>query len=162
MDSINRRRIVKLGVLSGLGLACGCQSNPLFRSSLFGPNDSQPMDQEIVNSTDVIRLPSGLAYRVMKSGSGKRPTASNVVRVHYEGRLVDGTVFDSSIARGEPTEFPVGGVIPGWTEALLLMKVGDQWELNIPSNLAYGSRGAGGKIGPNQDLIFQVELLAIK
>jgi FKBP-type peptidyl-prolyl cis-trans isomerase FklB len=105
---------------------------------------------------------SGLQYKVVKSGSGAMPKATDTVKVHYHGTLIDGTVFDSSVDRGEPVSFPVGGVIPGWTEALQLMKVGDKFQLYIPSKLAYGENGAGGKIGPNSTLIFDVELLGIE
>jgi FKBP-type peptidyl-prolyl cis-trans isomerase FklB len=106
-------------------------------------------------------LPSGLQYQVLESGSGKTPTLSSNVTTHYHGTLLDGTVFDSSYERGEPASFPVNGVIAGWTEALQLMKEGDKWRLFIPGNLAYGSRGAGGDIGPNATLIFDVELLSV-
>jgi FKBP-type peptidyl-prolyl cis-trans isomerase FklB len=105
---------------------------------------------------------SGLQYKVLKSGSGKTPKATDSVKVHYHGTLIDGTVFDRSVERGEPVSFSVDGVIPGWTEALQLMKEGDKWQLAIPSGLAYGERGAGGKIGPNSTLLFDVELLAIE
>lgn len=105
---------------------------------------------------------SGLQYKVIKSGSGKTPKATDTVKVHYHGTLTDGTVFDSSVERGEPVSFPVNGVIPGWTEALQLMKEGDKWQLTIPSKLAYGEQGAGGKIGPNSVLVFDVELLSIE
>jgi FKBP-type peptidyl-prolyl cis-trans isomerase FklB len=104
---------------------------------------------------------SGLQYEVIESGDGESPTADSTVKVHYHGTLIDGTVFDSSVNRGEPIEFNVGGVIPGWTEALQLMKVGDKWKLYIPYQLAYGANGAGGVIGPYQALIFEVELLGI-
>jgi len=104
---------------------------------------------------------TGLQYEVLASGDGESPTESSTVRVHYHGTLVDGTVFDSSVDRGEPIEFPVNGVIAGWTEALLMMKPGDKWKLFIPHNLAYGANGAGGVIGPYQALIFEVELLAV-
>lgn len=109
----------------------------------------------------VVALPSGLQYKILKDGNGAQPKASDTVKCHYEGRLIDGTVFDSSIRRGEPAEFPVGGVIQGWVEALQLMKVGSKWQLYIPSELAYGSHGAGQAIGPDETLIFDVELLAI-
>lgn len=105
---------------------------------------------------------SGLQYKVLKSGKGKTPKATDTVKTHYHGRLIDGTVFDSSVDRGEPVSFPVNQVIPGWTEALQLMKEGDKWQLYIPSKLAYGERGAGGKIGPNSALIFDVELISIE
>ena len=106
-------------------------------------------------------LASGLQYQILTEGTGEKPTRSSTVRTHYHGTLIDGTVFDSSVARGEPAEFPVGGVIAGWTEALQLMPVGSKWRLFIPHNLAYGERGAGGSIAPYSALIFDVELLAI-
>ncbi len=105
---------------------------------------------------------TGLQYRVVRQGTGATPTARDAVRCHYEGRLIDGTVFDSSYARGEPAVFPVSRVIAGWTEALQLMKVGDKWELFIPSPIAYGAEGRPPKIGPNQTLLFTIELLAIE
>jgi FKBP-type peptidyl-prolyl cis-trans isomerase FklB len=104
---------------------------------------------------------SGLQYEVLENGSGKKPSTASRVRVHYEGTLVDGTVFDSSIQRGEPIEFPVNGVIAGWTEALQLMQEGARWKLYIPHELGYGARGAGGVIGPYSTLIFEVELIAV-
>ncbi len=107
-------------------------------------------------------LPSGLQYKVLKSGDGPTPTASDVVKTHYRGQLIDGTEFDSSYARNEPAVFPVEGVIPGWTEALQKMKVGDKWQLFVPSKLAYGERGAGGAVPPHATLIFEVELLGIE
>lgn len=109
----------------------------------------------------VVALPSGLQYKILKAGNGPKPKASDTVKCHYEGRLINGVVFDSSIRRGEPAEFPVSGVIAGWVEALQLMPVGSKWQLYIPSNLAYGDHGAGQSIGPNETLIFDVELLAI-
>lgn len=104
---------------------------------------------------------SGLQYEVLTEGDGAKPTAADQVRVHYHGTLIDGTVFDSSVDRGEPAVFGVGQVIPGWTEALQLMPVGSKWKVYLPSNIAYGERGAGGDIGPNSTLIFEVELLEI-
>ena len=109
----------------------------------------------------VITTESGLQYEILSSGNGKKPNAEDKVTVHYHGMLTDGTVFDSSVDRGEPASFPVNGVIPGWVEGLQLMSVGDKWKLTIPSNLAYGERGAGGVIGPGETLIFEVELLSI-
>ena len=109
----------------------------------------------------VVALPSGLQYKILTAGNGPKPKASDTVKCHYEGRLINGTVFDSSIRRNEPAEFPVNGVIAGWVEALQLMPVGSKWQLYIPSELAYGTHGAGQSIGPNQTLIFDVELLAI-
>jgi FKBP-type peptidyl-prolyl cis-trans isomerase FklB len=110
----------------------------------------------------VTTLPSGLQYKVLKSGDGPTPGPNDTVRTHYKGTLIDGTVFDSSYDRGEPAEFPVGGVIKGWTEALQKMKVGDKWQLVIPSELAYGEAGAGGVIPPGSTLIFDIELLDVK
>lgn len=110
----------------------------------------------------VITTPSGLQYMVLRQGSGARPTPSDTVRVNYEGKLLDGTVFDSSYARGQPVEFPLGGVIAGWTEGVSLMPVGAKYRFWIPSDLAYGANGApGGKIGPDATLTFDVELLDI-
>jgi len=111
---------------------------------------------------EVQTLPSGLQYKVLKAGAGKKPTATDTVTVHYRGTLIDGKEFDSSYRRGKPATFPVNGVIPGWTEALQLMEEGAKWELFIPSNLAYGERSAGGDIGPNATLIFEVELISIE
>lgn len=105
---------------------------------------------------------SGLQYEIIKQGDGPIPKATDKVRVHYTGTLIDGTVFDSSVQRGEPLVFPVTGVIKGWVEALQMMPVGSKWKLYIPSELAYGERGAGPKIGPNATLIFEVELLGIE
>lgn len=111
----------------------------------------------------VVALPSGLQYKVLASGKGASPKASDTVEVNYRGTLIDGTEFDSSYKRGKAAVFGVGRVIPGWTEALQLMKVGDKWQLFIPPNLAYGERGApGGVIGPNATLVFEVELVGIK
>ncbi len=109
----------------------------------------------------VVTLASGLQYEVVTQGEGATPKATDTVRCHYHGTLIDGTIFDSSVQRGEPAEFPVNGVIQGWVEALQLMKEGDKWRLFVPSNLAYGERGAGGAIGPHTTLIFEVELISI-
>jgi FKBP-type peptidyl-prolyl cis-trans isomerase FklB len=110
----------------------------------------------------VVTLPSGLQYMVLKEGNGPKPTATDKVTTHYHGTLIDGTVFDSSVERGQPATFPVNGVIKGWVEALQLMPVGSKWRLFIPSDLAYGEQGAGGSIGPNSALIFDVELISIE
>ena len=104
---------------------------------------------------------SGLQYEVITEGDGEKPSQASTVRVHYHGTLIDGTVFDSSYDRGEPAEFPVGGVIAGWTEALQIMSVGSKWRLTVPYGLAYGEQGAGGAIGPYSTLVFDVELIAI-
>jgi FKBP-type peptidyl-prolyl cis-trans isomerase FklB len=110
----------------------------------------------------IVVTESGLQYKILTAGEGAKPSADDTVTVHYEGRLFDGTVFDSSIQRGEPATFPVGGVIAGWTEALQLMPVGSKWQLFIPADLAYGENGAGNVIQPNSALVFDVELLAIQ
>ena len=110
----------------------------------------------------VTTLPSGLQYEVIRAGTGKKPSAADRVEVHYRGTLIDGTEFDSSYKRKQTASFQVGGVIPGWTEALKLMPVGSKWKLFIPSGLGYGARGSPPKIGPNAALIFEVELISIK
>ena len=107
-------------------------------------------------------LPSGLQYKVIKPGTGASPKATDTVEVNYRGTLIDGTEFDSSYSRGQAASFQVNGVIKGWTEALQVMKEGAKWQIFVPAELAYGERGAGGKIGPNATLIFEVELLKIK
>ena len=109
----------------------------------------------------IIVTASGLQYEILKQGTGAKPTATSTVKVHYHGTTPDGRVFDSSVERGTPATFGVSQVIPGWTEALQLMSVGDKWRLVIPSELAYGARGSGAKIGPNSTLVFEVELLKI-
>ena len=110
---------------------------------------------------DVTVTESGLQYEILQKGEGDLPTATSTVRTHYHGTLVNGDVFDSSYDRGQPAEFPVNGVIKGWTEALQMMPVGSKWRLYVPSELAYGEQGAGGAIGPHSTLIFDVELLDI-
>lgn len=109
----------------------------------------------------VVTLPSGLQYKILRSGDGMSPKPTDTVETNYRGTLIDGTEFDSSYKRGQPAVFPVNGVIAGWTEALQIMKVGDKWQLFIPPGLAYGERGAG-PIGPNATLVFEVELLSIQ
>ena len=110
----------------------------------------------------VVTLPSGLQYEVLTEGNGAKPAATDKVKCHYHGTLLDGTVFDSSVQRGEPAQFGVNQVIKGWVEALQLMSVGSKWRLFIPSHLAYGEQGAGNSIEPNSTLIFDVELLGIE
>ena len=118
--------------------------------------------QEIMrHKSGVVTLPSGLQYEIIKEGKGAKPKATDKVRVHYHGTLINGVVFDSSVERGEPAEFPLNAVIPGWTQILQLMPVGSKWRVVIPSELAYGSRGAGDVIRPNMTLIFEIELLDI-
>ncbi|MDC8832249.1 FKBP-type peptidyl-prolyl cis-trans isomerase [Alteromonas sp. chi3] len=104
---------------------------------------------------------SGLQYEVINAGDGEVPTADSTIRAHYHGTLIDGSVFDSSYERGQPAEFPVGGVIKGWTEALQIMPVGAKWRLYVPHDLAYGEQGAGGAIAPYSTLIFDIELLDV-
>ncbi len=113
------------------------------------------------NKPGVVTLPSGLQYEILKKGDGPIPVLTDQVKCHYHGTLIDGTVFDSSIERGQPATFGVNQVIPGWVEALQLMPVGSKWKLFIPSNLAYGKSGAGQMIEPNSALIFEVEILDI-
>jgi FKBP-type peptidyl-prolyl cis-trans isomerase len=110
----------------------------------------------------VVTLPSGLQYKILKAGDGPKPTAADTVVCNYRGTLIDGKEFDASEKHGGPATFPVSGVIKGWTEALQLMPVGSKWQLYIPSDMAYGASGAGGDIGPNSTLIFDVELVSIK
>lgn len=109
----------------------------------------------------VVALPSGLQYRIIKAGAGASPAATDKVTVHYRGTTIDGAEFDSSYKRGEPATFPLNRVIRGWTEGLQLMQEGAKWQLFIPSDLAYGPRGAGRSIGPNETLIFEVELIKV-
>ena len=113
--------------------------------------------REEVTTTD-----SGLQYEVLVAGSGASPAPTDLVTVHYTGTLIDGTVFDSSVQRGQPAKFPANRLIAGWVEALQLMQVGDKWMLYIPPELAYGDRGAGNDIGPNATLIFEIELLGVR
>ncbi len=117
---------------------------------------------ENANKEGVVVTESGLQYKVLEAGDGESPGPADVATVNYKGTLIDGTQFDSSYDRGQPATFPVGGVIPGWTEALQLMKPGAKWQLFIPSALAYGERGAGQEIGPNATLLFDVELISVE
>jgi FKBP-type peptidyl-prolyl cis-trans isomerase FklB len=114
-----------------------------------------------LNNEGVVETESGLQYKILKEGHGDCPTIEDQIRCHYHGILLDGTVFDSSIERNEPAIFPVNAVVQGWIEALTMMPVGSKWRLFIPSNLAYGEQGAGGLVGPNATLIFDVEILEI-
>jgi len=123
--------------------------------------EGQNFLSENKNRAGVTTLPSGLQYEVITEGNGKKPTLKSSVTTHYHGTLINGTVFDSSYQRGQPATFPVNGVIAGWTEALQLMPEGSKWRLYIPSELAYGKRGAGRDIGPDTALIFDVELLKV-
>ena len=110
----------------------------------------------------VVTLPSGVQYKVLTAGTGKKPLLASTVVCNYRGTLIDGTEFDSSYARKQPATFQVNGVIPGWKEALLLMPAGSKWQVVVPANLAYGARGSGPKIGPNSTLVFEIELVAVK
>lgn len=168
-------------LLQGLGDVLKGQASPYKEAELRGALDEinrrvQRMQKQQANSMaaageqflkqnatrpEITVTDSGLQYEVLQAGTGKTPQRSSTVRVHYHGTLVDGTVFDSSVQRGEPLEFPVNGVISGWTEALQLMQEGARWKLYIPHELGYGARGAGGVIGPYTTLIFEVELLAV-
>jgi FKBP-type peptidyl-prolyl cis-trans isomerase FklB len=127
-------------------------------------NKKQGEDYLAANKTKkgVKSTASGLQYKVLKEGNGKSPTLESVVTAHYKGTLIDGTEFDSSYARGQPAQFPLNGVIPGWAEALQLMKVGAKYQVWIPAELAYGEQGAGQRIGPNTMLVFEIELLGIE
>ncbi len=118
--------------------------------------------KENASKPGVVSLPSGLQYKVIKEGTGTKPTLSNQVVAHYEGKTIDGTIFDSSYERGEPATFPLGGVIRGWQEGLQLMSPGAIYELYIPSEMGYGAQGFPPDIGPNETLIFKVELVAVK
>ena len=122
--------------------------------------ESKAFLEKNAKAEGVVTLESGLQYKVLASGEGKSPKENSTVQVHYRGTLIDGTEFDSSYSRGKPASFPVNGVIPGWTEALKLMKEGDKWQLAIPSQLAYGERG-NQRIPPNSALIFDVELIKV-
>ena len=124
--------------------------------------DGQRFLKENAEKQGVKTTPSGLQYKVLSEGSGKSPKATDVVVVNYRGTLINGKEFDSSYKAGQPIEFPLNRVIPGWTEGVQLMKEGAKFEFFIPSNLAYGPRGAGGVIGPDETLIFEVELLKVK
>ena len=110
----------------------------------------------------VVTTTSGLEYQVLVAGTGPKPSLTDTVTTHYTGTLIDGTVFDSSVERGSPASFPVNGVIPGWVEALQMMPVGSKWRIVVPPELAYKERGAGNRIGPNEALIFEVELISMK
>ena len=138
-----------------LTTGCDAQStNPIERAEKFLMENKA--------KEGVKTLPSGLQYKVIKDGDGKTPKATDTVVTHYRGTLLDGSEFDSSYKRKEPAEFPVGGVIKGWTEALQLMKEGSKWILYVPPKLAYGERGFPPVIGPNETLIFEIELLKVK
>ena len=146
------------------------EANKILEAFIAKANQGQSSDNlekglqflaENSKKTDVTELPSGLQYKVLNEGDGELPIVTDQVKCHYHGTLIDGTVFDSSVERGQPAVFPVNGVIQGWVEALQLMSTGSKWRLFIPPQLAYGEQGAGGVIGPNTTLVFDVELLEI-
>ena len=147
-------QLLTLAALTGL---LGCQ--PETTSDPAADNKNQQYLQQHATEQGVISMPSGLQYKVLAKGSGTSPGPTDTVTVHYRGTLLDGTEFDSSYKRGEPASFPVNRVIAGWTEALQLMHEGDKWELTIPPELGYGSRGAGSAIPGDSILVFEVELL---
>lgn len=165
-----------LGVILGLSLLCTtAYADPQYTTSTNTADQSQMNsvgDQSkkkgesflLANKSKpgVVTLPDGLQYKIITEGTGTKPTDNDTVTVDYAGTLIDGTEFDSSYKRGQPATFPVSGVIPGWTEALKLMKTGSVWELYIPASLAYGEQGAPPVIGPNETLIFKVHLIDIK
>ena len=169
---------MKLSLITILGLSLVCGSvnaayNQNVSSSTRNPTTMQSSETQnkqtgetflTTNKTKpgVVTLPSGLQYKILVAGNGPKPTETDVVTVHYAGTLINGTEFDSSYKRGQPASFPVNAVIPGWVEALQLMKVGSTWELYIPASLAYGTAGAPPSIGPNETLIFKVNLISIK
>ena len=158
-ESINTHRDA---FLHKFGSCFANNIQPHFYGFRLFPKEGDVFLEENKKKEGVVTLDSGLQYKIIKEGEGEKPSKDDTVSVHYKGTLVDGTKFDSSYDRGQPAEFKVGGVIPGWTEALQLMTVGSKWQLCIPSDLAYGERQAGPVIGPNSTLIFEVELLEIK
>ena len=158
------RRSVTLAAAICL-LGCNKPAEPVVDKSADKPA-SKPAPSGQVDSSQKSEMKttaSGLKYTVMKQGTGTvSPTATDTVKVHYHGTLLNGTVFDSSVQRGEPISFPLNGVIPGWTEGLQLMKVGDKFKFEIPANLAYGANSPSPAIPPNSPLVFEVELLGIQ
>jgi FKBP-type peptidyl-prolyl cis-trans isomerase FklB len=140
-----------------------CEKNEAGETAAAKPAESAPAQAGAAaeGAGKVVTTASGLKYEVIQEGTGKQPTLNDSVTVNYRGTLTNGKEFDSSYSRGKPATFPVSGVIKGWTEALQLMKEGAKYKLTIPPDLAYGSRGAGGVIGPNETLIFEVELIKV-
>jgi FKBP-type peptidyl-prolyl cis-trans isomerase FklB len=138
------------------------QSSPINTNTNKNPSAGESFLMVNKSKPGVVALPDGLQYKIITEGNGIQPMDRDTVTVNYAGKLIDGTEFDSSYKRGQPATFPVSGVIPGWTEALKLMKVGSTWEVYIPATLAYGEQGAPPAIGPNQTLIFKIQLLDVK
>lgn len=158
-------------LILAVGLFMGCsdkddkaavETKPDTKISAAKADPGEAFLAENAKKEGVKTTASGLQYKVIKSGTGATPKPTDTVKVHYHGTLIDGTVFDSSVQRGEPITFPVTGVIPGWVEALQMMKVGDKWQLFIPAKLAYGEHSPTPAIPPNSVLIFEVELLGIE
>ncbi len=141
-------------------LLCVMAASAQAADSSLGPQANAAFLAAYAKKKGVIVRPSGLEYRILENGFGARPTPYDTVTVYYKGMLINGKVFDAT-EPGFPAEFPVNGVIPGWTEALELMREGDHWELAIPANLAYGNRGAGDAVPPNQTLVFDVQLVTV-
>jgi FKBP-type peptidyl-prolyl cis-trans isomerase FklB len=135
--------------------------NEMKNPAEFNKKAGQKFLEENKKRPGVVELPSGMQYEIIKDGTGESPTINSTVTTHYTGTLIDGTVFDSSVERKQPAQFPVNGVIKGWTEALQLMKPGSKWMLYIPSDLAYGDGGSPPKIQPGATLIFEVELISV-
>ena len=150
------KKLMKLGLTASLACLCIAVAAPVWAQAA-----AKPAAKEAVKEAAPVTTPSGLIYRSLKEGSGANPTASDVVKVHYRGTLVDGKEFDSSYKRNEPAEFPLNRVIPCWTEGVQRMKVGGKAKLTCPPGIAYGQRGAGGVIPPNATLDFEIELLDI-
>ena len=153
---------MKIPFLSAIVTAAAILFLPTVASAQLGREKGEAFLAENAKKEGVKTIPSGLQYRVLKEGTGKKPAKTDSVVVHYKGTLIDGREFDSSYKRGKPAEFPVGGVIKGWTEALQLMPEGSKWMLYIPWNLAYGEQGRGGLIGPHETLVFEVELISVR
>ncbi len=159
-DALNGRPL-KVEQNEAMMLVQNYMQQAMMRKSAKAKEAGQKFLTDNKTKEGVITTASGLQYKVLTQGSGKQPTASDRVTVHYTGTLIDGTVFDSSVKRGQPATFSVGGVIRGWTEALQLMKEGDKWMLYIPYELAYGERGSGSQIPPFSTLLFEVELIKV-
>ncbi len=154
--------LLALTLAVGLFAGCAAKENNPDAAPGAKSGDGEAFLAANAKKDGVITTASGLEYKVIKSGTGASPKLDDKVKVHYHGTLIDGTVFDSSVQRGEPIVFPVGAVIPGWVEALQLMKVGEKWQLFIPAKLAYGDQSPSPLIPANSVLIFEVELLDIE